>query len=166
MIKAVGIDLGTAGAIFRAKLENGVITPLSCNRWMWDMEEEKRYYQFTQEARCELDWADAMAYEYVQFNRGKSIIAGLRGILLAAAEEHEILCHGVNVSTLKSFAIPQIKGKKKDRGKGAMAQVLAIEWPEFYEHIAKLSGKVDDLVDAAWTVIWLLENIEEGGFDE
>jgi len=159
MIRASGMDLGTEGAIYRAKLDNGIITPLSCEGWNWSaVPEELRYHEFASVCECELEWADAVGYEHVQFNRGKSIIEGLRGVLLSEATDAEILCHGINVSTLKSYAIP---GKKRKRDKNAMARALAIEWPDFYDKIVT-GGKKDDIVDAAWVVIWLLSNIREG----
>jgi len=133
-VRVTGFDLGITGAVFRAeRTEDGLIKPLSCERWSFPSSlDEERYAQFRNIARVEVDWADALAYEHVQFNRGKSLIEGFRGIMLAYA---------------------QAIGKKK------MAMALMIDYPEFMEKIDKVvnTGKRDDLVDAAWVAIWLLE---------
>lgn len=142
------------------------------------MSDEERYHQFVAIARAEIGWADAVGYEHVQFNRGKSLIEGFRGILLAHAEEEERFCAGVNVATLKKFAINgrwrdadrKKKEKKPIPGKKKMEMALLEDHPQFYEYLHNIngerllpvSGKLDDLYDAAWVCIWLLITAKVG----
>lgn len=177
-MRVIGFDLGSSGAVFRAeKMEDGTIRPLSCERWSWaGISDEDRYRNFAAIAKTTAHWADAIAYEHVQFNRGKSLIEGFRGILVAHCEEIDRLCVGVNVATLKKFAVNgrwsdadrNKKGKKKIDGKKKMALALAADYPEFTEYmdgtdgrrLLPIQGKRDDLIDAAWVAIWLLINAE------
>ena len=176
-MRVSGFDLGTSGAVYRASMDDGTIRPLSCERWSWTgQSDEQRYAQYSAIARAELAWADAVGYEQVQFNRGKSLIEGFRGILLAQAEEADIFCSGVNVSTLKKFAINgrwsdadrKEQGKDKIDGKKKMSLALAMDHPEFHEFMdgtddvrtVPVQGKRDDLIDAAWVCIWLLKVAE------
>lgn len=168
-------DLGSSGAVFRAKLEDGVIVPLSCERWSWSGQtDEEKYHQYATIARCEVEWADAVGYEHVQFNRGKSLIEGFRGILVSKAEEQGILCAPINVASLKKFAIKgrwsdkdrKVRGKKPINSKKKMQMALSLDYPQFQEfldgdgRILPVQGKRDDLIDAAWVCIWLLTTAE------
>lgn len=172
-MKVTGFDLGTSGAVFRAeKLEDGSFVPISAVRWSWTgLSDEKRYLQYLDIVEREIEWADAIAYEHVQFNRGKSLIEGMRGILLSQAEKHQRFCVGVNVASLKKFAInkrwsdadmkkeglPPIDGKQK------MDMALLNDYPNFHEFLYGIgASKLDDLVDSAWVCIWFLKNATIG----
>lgn len=163
-------DLGTRGAVFRAeKDDDGKIIPLSCEIWSLKGLDDARYFEFDVIAQVEVKWADAIGYEHIQFNRGKSYIEGFRAILLAECKQEDRFCAGVNVSTLKKFAINgrwsdadrKKKGKKKIDGKKKMAMALAEDYPEFISLIAGRFQKFDDVIDAAWVAIWLLTTATE-----
>lgn len=172
-MRVSAFDLGTKGAVFRAeRLEDGTLVPLSCERWSMPSNkgDEERYRLLRIMAECEVEWADATGYEHVQFNRGKSLIEGFRGILIGEAEIRERYCAGVNVSTLKAYAVngrwSDADRKKRDKkpidGKRKMAMALTLDHPDFMDFIQDryLKGKLDDIIDAAWVAIWLLENIK------
>lgn len=176
-MRVSGFDLGTNGATFRAEKVNGVIRPLSCERWSWPgRTDDQRYGDYLAIAKAEIKWADAVGYEHVQFNRGKSLIEGFRAILIAQAEEEERFCAGINVASLKKFAINgrwsdadrKKRGKKKIDGKKRMQMALMADHPQFIsymhnldgERVLPITGKLDDLIDAAWVAIWVLETVE------
>ena len=164
-MRVSGFDFGVYGACFRAeKNEDGEIIPLSCEMWSLKGTDDERYWSHGSVVEAEVKWADALGYEHVQFNRGKSLIEGFRALLIVEAIEKKKLCVGVNVSTLKTFAIRgrwsdadrKKKGKEKISGKRKMELALAMDHPAFIEHMDGRYEKRDDLVDAAWVCIWLL----------
>lgn len=177
VLRVAAFDLGVQGAIFRAgKDENGEFIPLSCEKWKFKGTDDERYNAYAVVAGREIEWADAIGYEHVQFNRGKSLIEGMRGILISKAHEEDKLCVGVNVATLKKFAIKgrwsdgsrNKAGKKHVDGKKKMELALSVDYPEFISFMdgdtdsrtISVTGKRDDIIDAAWVAIWLLENAE------
>ena len=174
ILKVAAFDLGVNFSIFRAGItDKGVIEPLSCNTWSLTGNDEDRYTEFHQIIIAAVSWADAVAYEHVQFNRGKSLIEGFRSVLIVECAQKDIFCAGVNVATLKKFAIKgrwpdtkdrEKKGKKKIEGKKKMELALAFDYPEFIDKIDlylkdKKKGR-DDVIDAAWVSIWLLSKVD------
>lgn len=140
--------------LFGIREMDGSFSPGSFSRWNYGvkgekLEEEKRYLAFQR-----FVWGcihryrpDCVGYEYVQFNQGKSVIAGMRAILLAAVEEEGLLCHGVNVATVKKLAGSSDKEIMRDN--------LADRCPALH---AKVENTNDS--DAAWVAIWMVENVQ------
>ena len=177
-MRVSAFDLGVKGAVFRSELtEDGSILPLSCEKWSLKGTDDERYYALQQIARVECEWADAIGYEHFQGHaRSKNLIEGFRALILAECIERDLLCAGVNVSTLKKFAIAgrwtdrdrKAMGKKPIDAKKKMAMALMFDYPEFTEYmdgtderrVVPITGKRDDLIDAAWVSIWLLINAE------
>ena len=170
-MRVSAFDLGVKGAVFRADNDDRCIFPLSCEMWSLKGLDEERYFDYDAIARAEVKWADAVGYELVQFNRGKSLIEGFRAILVTECKRNDIFCAGINVATLKKFAIKgrwsdkerKKKGKENISAKRKMELALSMDYPEFLEVIAGQypKGNRDDLIDAAWVAIWLLETAEE-----
>ncbi len=113
---------------------------------------------------------EAIAYEDIQFNRGKSYIPGMTALLYVLAGECGLTCFGVNSQELKAFARlssawdPEIKwaGSKLD-----MRLALTSRWPS-----AGSDFFSEDEVDAAWVALWAEDTLVEeprelaGGEDE
>lgn len=100
---------------------------------------------------------DAIAFEDVTFNRGRSYIPGMKALLFVEAAAWKLTCFGVDVNTLKKFARRNLPlgvswcGSKEDM-KGALTRIRGTK---------AISGMTEDEVDAAWTAIWLDETAIE-----
>ena len=103
---------------------------------------------------------DAIAFEDVTFNRGRSYIPGMKALLFVHASRHDLTCFGVPVQTLKRFAKQWYGGddtkSKWLSGKMDMKAALANKLtPE------RVLAMTEDEVDAAWAAIWFNETATE-----
>ena len=103
-----------------------------------------------------LENPEAIAFEDVRFNRGRSFIPGMKALLYVKASYMGLTCFGVDVMTLKKFAHGYDPGVSKWTGsKENMADALA---NTRYVDSREMD---DNEVDAAWAAIWLDENATE-----
>lgn len=148
-------DLGVEGACIEAEIANGNTSLRNAQTWnMTKVQDQDRYLMFMERVGPIVSRADVTIYEHVQFNRGFSSIPGMRAILLAVSGVYKRPCFGVNVSTLKAFAIG---GKaKKDQMESALEQ----KFPLFHATLDSMLDIDDNLVDAAWLAHWAAVNLE------
>jgi len=110
-----------------------------------------------------LENPEAIAFEDVRFNRGRSFIPGMKALLYVKASYMGLTCFGVDVMTLKKFArkwespIGKWTGAKLDMKRALMRQRGSVYGPSV-ELVADMD---DNEVDAAWAAIWLDENATE-----
>ena len=107
-------------------------------------------------ALVSLENPEAIAYEDVFFNRGKSYIPGMKALLFVKASYMGLTCFGVDVMTLKKFARGWDPGVSKWTGSkenmhDALAHTRYVDSRKMDEHET----------DAAWAAIWLDENAIE-----
>ncbi len=100
---------------------------------------------------------DAIAFEDVTFNRGRSFIPGMMALLYVLAARERITAFGVNVQTLKAFAHKWASpvGKwtgSKDNMYSALMRRLGTE---------TVCDMTEDEVDASWAALWLDETAVE-----
>lgn len=158
-LKVLGFDLGTVGSVaaLQFNFREESLDFIGLHRWNYGnrskhgikplkLIEELRYHRFYVHLinQIEVSKPDAIGYEHVQFNRGFSVISGLRAILHAVCEDRGILCYGVNVSVLKAFASHGQASKEE------MAVALALENP-----LIAAECQNDNDVDACWVCLWV-----------
>ena len=105
--------------------------------------------------RIEAEQPEAIAYEQVQFNRGRSYIPGMTALLLVTAYQFGVTCFGVPVPTLKAFARRSAPSGTWTGSKADMQRALVER-----EGTAALD-MTDDEVDAAWVALWAHETLIE-----
>lgn len=159
-------DLGVIGAVVEARID-GPKKDRRANykrHETWNVtriEEEDRYLWFMRQVGPIVSRADAVLYELVQFNRGRSSIPGFRAILLAVSGVYERPCLGVNVATLKSFA--GLRKVPKGKSKQYMAISMAENYFSFWDTLTNGGREGDDnVVDAAMLCHWAAANLEVG----
>ena len=103
----------------------------------------------------EAEQPEAIAYEAVQFNRGKSYIPGMTALLLVIAETFGVTCFGVPVPTLKALAHRSAPAGKWTGSKADMQGAL------FEREGTAAHDMSDDEVDAAWVALWAHETLIE-----
>ena len=120
------------------------------------------------EAEVFIDWSsfasvlmskeepEAIAFEDVTFNRGRSYIPGMKALLYVKAHYRALTCFGVDVNTLKKFARGWDPGVSKWTGsKENMADALT------NTRYTSDKDMDDNEVDAAFCAIWLDETATE-----
>lgn len=160
--RIAGIDLGLKGAAVLLTLDDRDLLHFVDVK-VWDLSKIKdsadRYFTFQQIVGPICSKVDVVAYEQVQFHRGKSTIPGMEAILLSTSRLYNRMVYGINVSTLKAFAGHGGADKKM------MSQKIALEWPTIASELLNRLTEhkdVDNPIDAAWAAIWAAEHMEVG----